>query len=225
MGTIKAHEVIARAQQVLQDTSGVRWPVEHELLTWLNDGQREVVMLKPNAYVVSRSVALRPGTRQDLPADCLQLLYVVRNMGERGNTPGRAIRLAMREMLDAQMPNWHTARPAAEVKHYIYSPLDSKHYYVYPPQPELQGGVAHYVEAVYSVTPPDVKLQERIALDDVYQGMLVDYILYRAYSKDAEHASDQGRAEAHRNAFVQALTAKAAAEVGANPARNLKPIN
>lgn len=224
MGTIKAHEVISRAQRVLQDTAGVRWPLEHELLTWLNDGQREVVMLKPNAHVVSKSIALQPGTRQDLPDECLQLLYVLRNMGEQGRTPGRAIRLAMREMLDAQMPNWHMARPDTEVKHYIYSPLDPKRYYVYPPQPE-QHGKTHYVEAVYSVTPPNIDLQDRITLDDVYVGALVDYILYRAYSKDAEHASDQGRAEAHRNAFTQALMAKAAAEVGVNPARSLKPIN
>lgn len=49
MGTIIARTVIEKVQTILQDKTGVRWPAEDELLGWLNDGQREVVIFKPNA--------------------------------------------------------------------------------------------------------------------------------------------------------------------------------
>lgn len=214
MGTITARLAIEKAQIILQDVTGVRWPAEDEMLGWLNDGQREVVGLKPNLYVKNLSFRLAPGTKQAMPADGIQLIDVVRNMGVDGSTPGRAIRIVMREILDAQVPNWHVATSSADVKHYTYSPLDPKHFYVYPPQPPAQTG---YAEIVYSASPPNVAFNAPIAIDDIYQNVLIDYMLYRAYSKDTEYAADQNRAAAHKNAYLSALLGVANSEVAANP--------
>lgn len=214
MGTIIARAVIEKAQIILQDTTGVRWPSDTELLGWLNDGQREVMVFKPNANVKNVAVKLTTGTKQQLPADGVQLIDVVRNMGLDGNTPGRAIRIVMREVLDAQVPNWHSATPAAESKHYTYTLLDPKTFYVYPPQPSSGQG---YAELVYGATPVDATINGAITLDDIYQNVLVDYILYRAYSKDTEYAADQNRADKHQAAYIAALTGKAKVEVGVNP--------
>lgn len=211
-----ARSIIERAQAQLQDAAGVRWPAT-ELLGWLNDGQREVVILKPNSHVKNIAVRLASGTKQSLPTDGVQLIDVVRNMGADGNTPGRAIRIVMREILDAQVPNWHIATAAVEVKHYVYSLLDPKNFYVYPPQPAANQG---YVEMVYGAAPADATLNGPITLDDIYQNVLVDYILYRAYSKDTEYAADQNRAATHQNAYIAALTGKAKVEVGGEPQFN-----
>lgn len=214
MGTIIASAVIEKAQIILQDTTGVRWPSDTELLGWLNDGQREVMVYKPNAYVKNVALRLAAGTKQSLPADGVQLIDVVRNMGSNGTTPGRAVRIVMREILDAQVPNWHAATPSAEVKHYTFMMLDPKSFYVYPPQPAAGQG---YAEVVYGATPTDATFTGPITLDDIYQNALVDYILYRAYSKDTEYAADQNRAAVHQNAYIAALTGKAKVEAGANP--------
>lgn len=214
MGTIIARTVIEKAQIILQDTTGVRWPSDTELLGWLNDGQLEVMVFKPNANVKNIAVKLVAGTKQSLPSDGVQLIDVVRNMGTNGNTPGRAIRIVMREILDAQVPNWHAATPAADTKHYMYSMLDPKNYYVYPPQPASGQG---YAEVIYGATPAAATINGAIALDDIYQNVLVDYILYRAYSKDTEYAADQNRAATHQSAYIAALTGKAKVEVGVNP--------
>ena len=221
MGTIIASSVIEKAQTILQDVTGVRWPVADELLGWLNDGQREVVILKPNSHVKNLAVRMAAGTKQSLPADGVQLIDAVRNMGTNGSTPGRAVRIVMREILDAQVPNWHFATAAAEAKHYVYSLLDPKNFYVYPPQPAVSPG---YIELVYGASPTDAVLAGAITLDDIYQNVLVDYILYRAYSKDTEYAADQNRAAAHQNAYIAALTGKAKVEVGANP-NSMAPAN
>jgi hypothetical protein len=211
MATVTAASVIDKAQVILQDTTGIRWP-DDELLGWLNDGQREIVLYKPNAFVRNTSVQMTTGTKQGLPADGVQLLDVVRNMGTNGSTPGRAVRITIREILDSQIPNWHTEAPANEVKHYMYSMLDPKNFYVYPPNT----GQGH-VELIYGAAPTEATLQSTITLDDIYQTILMDYILYRAYSKDTEFAADVNRASSHQQAYLTALTGKAKVEIGANP--------
>lgn len=213
MGTLTAQAVIGKVQIILQDTTGIRWPDSTELLGWLNDGQREVLVYKPNAYVVNKSVQLTAGTKQPLPADGIQLVDVVRNMGANGSTPGNAIRIAMREILDAQAPDWHSMTGSAVIKHYMYSLLDPKNYYVYPPS----SGTSQ-VEIVYSGVPANVTtLAAAISLDDIYANVLVDYILYRAYSKDSDYAANPARAGAHQGAYVAALTGKTQGEVIVNP--------
>lgn len=220
MSTITAQSVVNKVQVILQDTTGVRWP-DSELLDWLNDGQREIVLYKPNAFIKNLAVRMAGGTKQSLPADGVQLIDVVRNMGTNGTTPGRAVRITMREVLDSQLPDWHSETPNSVVKHYVYSLLDPKNFYVYPPQPAAGQG---YIELVYGASPADTTLVGTITLDDIYQNVLVDYILYRAYSKDTEYAADQNRAATHQNAYIAALTGKAKVEVGANP-NSMAPAN
>lgn len=220
MSTISVSSVIAKVQTILQDTTGIRWP-DTELLGWLNDAQREIVLYKPNAFVKNLAVKLATGTKQALPADGVQLIDVVRNMGTDGITPGRSIRITMREVLDSQVPTWHSDTPAAVVKHYTYSLLDPRNFYVYPPQPATNQG---YVELVYGASPTDATLNGTITLDDIYQTIMVDYCLYRAYSKDTEFAADANRATAHQNAYIAALTGKAKVEVGTNP-NSMAPAN
>lgn len=213
MATVTVASVISKVQTILQDTTGIRWP-DLELLGWINDGQREIVLYKPNAFVKNMPVKLTAGTKQTLPADGVQLIDVVRNMGPAGGTPGRAIRITMREILDSQVPDWHASTPDTEVIHYMYSLLDPKNYYVYPPQPAAN---QNFVELIYGAAPTDAILGGTITLDDIYQTILVDYSLYRAYSKDTEFAADQNRAKQHQDAYIAALTGKAKVEAGVNP--------
>jgi hypothetical protein len=216
MSTITVSSVILKVQTIIQDATGIRWPTD-ELLGWLNDGQREIVLFKPNAFVKNTSVVLIPGTKQNLPTDGIQLIDVVRNMGTDGTTPGRSIRIAMREVLDSQSPEWHSSTPAASVKHYMYSLFNPKNYYVYPPQPTAGMG---YVELIYGASPTDATMITTITVDDIYQSVLLDYILYRAYSKDTEFAADPNRATAHQNAYLSSLGAKAKVEAGTDPNAN-----
>lgn len=213
MGTILTSVITTKAAKVLQDATGVRWD-STELLGWLNSGQREILVYKPNAYVKAQAVKLAAGTRQSLPADAVQLIDVPRNMGTNGASPGRAIRQTQRETLDATAPDWHTHPASATVKHFVFNLLDAKAFYVYPPQPASGQG---YVEMVYGATPPDALSNGAISVDDIYETALLDYMLYRAFSKDSEFG-DANKAAGHFNAFVACLTGKARSEMGANPA-------
>jgi hypothetical protein len=213
MATVTVDSLVAKAQVILQDVTKVRWP-ELELISWLNDGQREVVLIRPQASVSNTTVALDSGkTKQTIPNDGVMLIDVVRNMGSAGQTPGNAIRICSREVLDAQYPDWHSkTNELGYVQHYMYDPRDPKSFWVYPLAP-----TPWHVQLVYSASPATVVAGGSIAVDDIYSNALVDYMLYRAYSKDAEYAGNAQRAMGHYSAFQNSLGVKTKSELEQNP--------
>lgn len=214
MGTLTVPNLISRAGTLLQDAANVRWTAA-EMLNWVNDGQREVVLYRPEASVSNSAILLAAGvTKQTLPAAGVMLLDIVRNMGSGGSTPGAAIRVVAREALDSAAPSWHsTANALGYIENFTFDPRDPRDFYVYPMAP----ATAWYVEAVYSVTPADCTSNSVITLDDVYFNALVNYVLHRCYSKDATFAANAAAASAYYSAFVTALTGKSNSEAAGNP--------
>jgi hypothetical protein len=213
MATITATQVIGRVSTILQDPTNIRWPTA-ELLKWLNDGQREICMYKPNAYTKNIVVQLTAGTKQTLPTDANVLITVMRNMGTSGTAAGNAIRLTSREILDSQLPDWHASTASATVKHYIYNMLDPKTFYVYPPQP---ASGASQVELAYGASPADIAEGATLLVDDVYMSTLINYMLFRAYSKDNEYSGNAKLAGEYYQAFTGMLAGKASTEGSTNP--------
>ena len=209
--TISVASIMTRSDDLLNDIGGIRWPYV-ERVNWLNDGQREVVMHKPEASAVNAPVQLAAGTKQAIPAIGVRLLDVVRNMGAAGTTPGRSIRIVEREIMDAQLPDWHNATAASTIKHFMFDERNPRNFYVYPP---VTG--APYVEMIYSSSPVDCTLGGNISLDDIYGNVLLDYVLYRAHSKDAEYAANAQRAQAYYQLVASALGIKSRTDVAASP--------
>lgn len=198
MGSIVAQTLIDKAQIVIQDTTAVRW-TETELLGWLNDGQREIVLHRPDAYTKSISHTLTVSeTKQTIPTDGIRVIDVVRNLG--GNKS--AIRNIKREILNDQIPDWHSASPSATVQHFTYDDRDPTRFYVYPVQPASNPGS---VELVYSCAPADVAIGAAIAIPDTFANALIDYMLYRAYQKDVEYAGNEQRKETAWAAFTRSI--------------------
>jgi hypothetical protein len=208
MGIILVQAIFDKVQRISMDELGVRWE-EPELLGWLNSAQREIVFHKPNSAAVNAVHALVAGTKQTIPPAGLMLIDVIRNMGS-GTTPGRTITAINRDALDGALPDWHSSTASAVVKHFVYDVRDPKTFYVYPPQPT---GTAQKVELVYPVAPTDLTAaSQAIGVDDIYEARLVDYILYRAYSKGDGAPSDAALAAGYANAFYTALGVKLQAE-------------
>ena len=197
-----ASAVISRASTLLLDLEGIRWPAA-ELLIYLCDAQREAASMKPNIYTRYSTLALVPGARQQMPVDAKELKYIPRNVN------GAAIRQVGRDLMDAHMPNWSTAPAKATVQHSMFNDVDPPVFFVYPPQPVTGMGT---IEIVYYAIPADIGLNDAILLPDTYIGTLVDYILYRAFSKDTEFAANESTAQAYLNSFVGSLSGKATVE-------------
>lgn len=220
MGTVTAGAIIDKAVIQLIDISGVRW-TRAELLKWLNDGLRQIVLMQPNAMNTPGAVQLVAGTRQLLPTGGWMLLGIYRNMGTTGTTPGRAVRIISRELLDAFNPNWHTTTASAVTKNYIYDLQDQTAYYVYPPSTGT-----NYLEINYSLQPTDLTSESQaIPMFDVYQGPLLDYIMFRACTKDAEYAAGVTLGQMYLTTFSASTSVKGQSETTGSPELGLLPRN
>jgi hypothetical protein len=196
---------------VLQDTTGVRWPVVGELVLWVNDAQREIALLKPDASAQNDTVTLVAGTKQTIPSTGNRLLKAVRNMSASSGGAGRrAVRLVDREVLDAQTPDWHDptvsgdAAHASVVQHYIYDESNPRNFYVYP---GVSGSA--YLEIIYSANPTIVGQNDNLSIPDIFANAIMNYVLYMAYMKDAEFAGNAQRASNHYQVFTASVTGKA----------------
>lgn len=207
---LTAADVITRAQDLIQDTTGVRWP-EPELLRYLNDGRREVCIVRPDLYATNSVQVLAAGTKQTIPADGSRFLDAVRNINS-DDSPARAVRVVEREVLDAQIPDWHSAT-AGTIKHFMFDERTPRTFYVYPPAASGQKLEIAYARNPTEISDTSVELSD----EGVYAVSLTDYLCYRAYSKDTEYAGNVERAAAHYAQFRGVLGAGQSLNMAVSP--------
>lgn len=212
-----AKSIVQRATDISQDKTSVRWPAD-EWVRWLNDGQREIALYRPDAFSTFAPIALVAGTRQALPATAVKLIDIPNNTnGGKG-----VVRQIERRQLDEQVPGWHSLAGSTDIKHFTYDPRDPRAFYVYPP---AQVGAS--VNAVYAVYPTDIvepvagsdfnAVVGNINVADIFGNALLDFMLYRAYLKDSDYAGNGARAQAHYAAFANALGIEVKATVTIAP--------
>ena len=217
MSTITVKSTLDRVNTVLVDTTQTRWPYE-ELVVWFNDAVLAVINRRPDANIQNTEFTLAVNSsKQVLPDNGLRWIELMYNV-----TSGTPIRKTPRRQLDDQIPAWHK-KTGAEPKQYVFDERDPKVIYVYP-QVTTQTSVL----ACYSVTPIEVELAnietDTLPIDDNYINALVDYILYRAYSKDADYASNGQRAMNHYQAFSNELGDKFQVDAAYNPKSRMEEL-
>jgi hypothetical protein len=235
---LSSTSIAAKAALLLVDETNIRWTIP-EVAKWINAGCKELVLLKPTALAANVAMLLTAGTKQSLigatfkstvdgsavSVSPIQLLDATRNLGATGieTAAGNAVTLVDRQVMDVVSRGWHSATTAWEIKHVMFDPRDPKSFYVYP---KATASPAMYLEIVVSKAPTNTLLDSATSLgtsdidagiDEIYEGVLVDYVLYRAYAKDAEFTANASRSQWHYEAFRAALGAKLANETGLAP--------
>ena len=185
-----AQPIILAAQDELQDPAGVRWPAT-ELVQHLHEGQRAIAQKRPDttATVVTFSPAA-PGARHTLPAAAASLIDIPRNAAGRK----RAITKVDQVLLDATVRDWQGMTPSAEVLHFMHDLREPRVFLTYPP-----AAATTSLELVYSAYPASTPTASgavastvagNIDLPDEWATALRYYVLYRAWSKDAEYGGN-----------------------------------
>lgn len=219
--TILVSSIIARARNQVVDNDTVQRWTDAEFMQHISDAMRTISTIDPSTSNKVVSVKLVIGTRQKLPADGNMLLTVTRNMGIDGLTPGRAIRVIRRDIIDDQNSNWHTDASVLAVYNYIYDPLDAKAFSVYPPS-NGQG----YIEINYQYTPGEiVTVNDPIPLPDAYSVAITDYVLMRAHQKDADFAAGREKADMYMASFKMFVQGADSADLENNPNLQTTPFN
>jgi hypothetical protein len=209
-------DLIKRASELLYDDTNVRWTKE-ALLSWLNAAQKAIVLQKPDSHVVNEDFNCNGGTtKQSLPDNGLRLLEVVRNVTE--DSTGEAISVVSRDVMDTTVPDWHSSTPTINIENYVFDERDPKHFYVYP-APDTDT----LIEIIYSKAPGLIVVvdyntdSQTITLDDVYENVILDYMLYRAYAKDAEYSKNGRQSLNHYNDFANAIGMKMKVDIINSP--------
>lgn len=229
-GTLTAANILARVNNILQNTGSIRWS-SSEQLEYLSDAQREISMIRPSATATHANIQLVAGTEQSIPTDGLRLFSVNRNMsaptttqvdGGTITTPGTGLRAVSKvnlDVLNSEEPSWHdpavTGRAAhgTIVKHYLFDERDPRKFFVYP---GISGTA--YVEVIYSKNPTALtSTSDTIQVDDMFVNALINFVLYRSYLKEGEFAANFQRAGSHYQLFTQALGLTAQADAGDLP--------
>jgi hypothetical protein len=222
VATVKVREIIGRVELILQD-SNVRWP-RLELQSWINEAYLASVLLRPDANAKTGTFTCAAGSRQVLTAQFssgLQILDITRNLA--ASSTKKVVRLVQRSVLDDQKPTWHTETSTVNVQHYMYDPRQPKEFFVYPP-----ATTSAQLEIVYVDIPGAHALSESaldpagsdttvMLLDDIYMTPVIDWVLYRAYSKDAEIGANEQRAAAAYQTFNAAMGAKSQTDSAVSP--------
>ena len=208
---MQVQDITSPVSTILFDNTNVRWSIT-ELTQYVNDGQRAIVLLRPDANAENKSVRLISGTKQAVPTDGISFINMTRNMGSDGNTPGRAVRIASREALDNEAPDWHYNNFGTVLEHYVFDKANPLVFYVYPGVKPATTGQPNgstsnvWCEIIYSQIPTKVaNLTDVLDLPDHYGPALQEYVLHRAYSKDASYAGNAQRAATHLQNFANGL--------------------
>lgn len=202
---MRAIDLLDRVSRELQDETRVRWTLE-ELARYTDAGQIYICSKAPHILSEWRTLTLAEGSRQAVPADCLGVLEIARNAdGQR-----RAITQVARDDMNAMAPGWGNERTAGEIYHYVQDAREPMFFEVYPP---AKPGVRVHALMARRPTSVGVSATGDVALPDEWIESLRHYVLYRAWSMDAEFASNAQIAAAHLQACNEAL--------GVQPARPL----
>lgn len=224
MGTYTQAEVFREAAIYLQDGGFTRW-TPPTLNTFLNAAIREVALNKPNTVERTKTLDLVAGIRQTLSEPDFALIRVYRNQG------GRTVSEVSREIMDAMIPDWADGAiyPAStQVQHYIYDPAEPTAFLVFPANAgggQLIAAVATEPDPIPNgQTPSDVSTYTNdIPLPSIYREALVNYIVAKAFTIDAEVPEAATRAQSHYAMFAQALGIKFKMESLASPKSTYAP--
>lgn len=206
MPTTTVREVIEGAKYVLAESGvSIRW-TEGELVKWLNGGYMAIVQLRDDANAKTSMVALKAGARQSLPEDGQRFLRITQN-GEGGMMQPTTF-----DMLAATRRAWFSEPGTRELELYCTDANEPTAFYVYPP-----ASAEAKAEITYVATPKRHQVaalsavgDEPISVRDEFADALIDYVLYRAFSKDAMQGDVMmARSNRHYQAFAAALGAGA----------------
>jgi hypothetical protein len=221
-----AQNIIDEVRRIIHDESATfRWS-DAELITYINAAQRQTVTLVPAANTVEtiETTGTSRVARQALPAGGIKFLKVSRNYADDGTTPQGVLRYAEKDALDTYEPTWEYVSTKADganyFEHFMHDKREKTIYYLYPP-PVAD---AKRLAVVYSAVPTVITVVgDSLVLADEYQNAVVQYVIYRALTKESRESLPSAfRQELWQN-YLVALGLQRDVEIAVGPEATRAP--
>lgn len=204
---MNAQDIVDRLIVQLKDPNSTRWPLV-DLIDYISDGQRQLCVLKPDAFTRIEIIKLNEGSLQTVPFDSHRFQKGIDNMGTDGLTVGDSITEANIDDMDRFNPGWKAATPGAAIEEWLFDYDNPEQFWVYPPVP----GTDLYIRIQSAKIPSDVTtLNDPLNVKDLYLPALYEYGMYRALTKN-DDLSNKAEGELHRQRFYNAIGLKIQAD-------------
>jgi hypothetical protein len=203
--TTTLKEVIDRCKTILQEVTsdGTRW-TNQELVDWAGEFYQVASSVNPSEFSDVQSFTCISGTKQDAPTDVIQILEITRNL----DGTKMPVMATTRNVLDSTRRGWHGEVESNSQEMFILDERYPRTFYVWPPAKagSLLEIVAVIIPVKHSIADYSDGLT-KVKCSDRLVPPMVDYILFRAYSKDADFAGNQQRSDIHYRNCLQTLQA------------------
>lgn len=183
---------------LLNDPGHESWSLT-ELLAYLNGGLQRLVEFDPPEFTKTVTFTTEAGAKQKLPADGILVVSVLANVKPDGSL-GRLPHATTRRFLGFGDPDWMAAAPAAPTTEWAKDEVDPRIFWLSPPALSGQDLMLEYV-----AQPDALNIDAELPVRKPLEEPLVEYVLYRALSKDTEYAGKGSLADLHHQAFLQSI--------------------
>lgn len=219
-------DLITEVRRVIHDEDATfRW-ADAELLTYLNAGQRAIVVLLPEANAVETIVNLGTSrvSRQSLPSGGIKFIKATSNYANDGKRAQGTIRYAEKDVLDTYDPSWEYVSQKADganyFEHFCHDKREPKVFYLYPP-PAVDN---KRVGILHSEAPAELSsVSKTVQLSDEFIESLVSYMTYRALTKESRDTMPAAFQKDLYNQFLTVLGVKRIVEQQASPSEVAAP--
>lgn len=201
-------DIINRVARELIDKNFTRWTKDAHL-TNLNDAISAILIVRPDLGRTTTTVSVEAGQfKVTLPDTAYKLLSV-------NHAANYALQFVDIYRLNNNYPDWRT-RTAASPLNWTRNDSDESCFFLFPAPTGSIDVEYDYAEQI-RVSNADT---DAFPLAPIYELMVFDYMMYRAYSKDGQNESEASKAAMHFQAFTTALTGKS--QTDANESARIK---
>ena len=213
MPTTTIGHCIDMAERKILDESNDEYS-EQNLLDLFHLAVKEIINLEPRAHTESRVWQLSPSTRQISPADAVELVDVIMNMGANGATPGAAIRETTLDVMRALLPGWEAVTPTDVAEHWFKVPESKVEFMIYPPSTGNNQLLARITTIPAQVLwdSNDYFKIAIIPIDDTFSTAIINGMVYMAYDDDSDTPGNTPRSQVYYQRFLQDLGLRAQKE-------------
>lgn len=191
----KVIALIERVADELIDQRYTRWTKANHLRN-LNDAISAILMARPDMGRKTQIQTVSKGqVSVDLPEDAYRLLNV-------NHANGYGLQFTDLYRLNQNYPMWRTMTDS-QPTNWTKNDNDSLSFYLFPaPDSDID------IEYDYSRQIMVESDSEPFPLPPIYEALVFDFMLFRAYSKDGRSEAEAAKATYHLKNFQNALTGK-----------------
>ena len=206
MATTTVGFCIDLAERKILDESNDEYS-EQNLLDLYHLAIKEIINLVPSSHTDQLIWKLAASTRQVIPAQGVELVDLIINMGANSATPGAPIRETTLDVMKSLYPAWE-ASPAADVcEHFMRLPEEKKEFMIWPKSTgnnAVLGSVTTVPPAVIWDAQGDWRVSV-IPVDDTFSHAIINGMVYIAYDDDSDKPGNTPRSQIFYTRFLQDL--------------------